>query len=52
MTVLAVEKEVTKEGHPYRLKFIFNFVVKYVSPVFILIILLSSIANVMGWIKM
>ena len=52
MTVSAVEEEVEKEGHPFRLKFIFNFVMRYVSPVFILIILLSSVGSVLGWIRM
>ena len=30
----------------------YNFCMKYIAPVFLVIILLSSIANVLGWITM
>ena len=47
-----VEKEVTKGGSPFRRKAVFNFMIRRLSPVFLVIILASSVASVMGWIKM
>ena len=47
-----IEEEVTQEGHPFRRKKIFNFMIKYLCPVFAAIILLSSVANAFGWITM
>ena len=47
-----VEKEVTAGGAPFRRKVIFRFMIRFVCPVFVLIILASSIANVFGWIQM
>ena len=40
------------DGHPFRRKKVFNVVIKYIAPVFVLIILLSSIANAFGLIQM
>ena len=48
----AVEEEVTLGGHPFKRKKIFRFMISYVCPIFILIILLSSLANVLGLISM
>ena len=36
----------------FKRKRMYNFCMKYIAPVFLIIILLSSIANVFGWIKM
>ena len=47
-----IEAEVTTDGHPFRRKKVFRFMIRYLCPLFVLIILLSSIANVLGWIKM
>ena len=47
-----VEEEVTLNGHPFRRKKIFNFMIRFACPVFAVIILLSSIANAFGWIRM
>ena len=46
-----IEAEVTTAGHPFRRKKIFCFMIRYLCPIFVLIILLSSIASVLGWIK-
>ena len=53
--VIGVDKiaeEVEACGAPFRAKKIFNFMVKYICPFFVVIILFSSVANVLGWIKM
>jgi len=47
-----IAKEVRKEEAPFRRRKIFNFMIKYLCPVFIAIILFSSVANVFGWISM
>ena len=47
-----IEQEVEMDGHPFRRKKVFNIVIKYIAPVFVLIILLSSIANAFGLIQM
>ena len=47
-----IEQEVEVDGHPFRRKKVFNVVIKYIAPVFVLIILLSSIANAFGLIQM
>ena len=53
--VIGVEKievEVTTDGKPFRRKKIFNFMIRYLCPVFAAIILVSSVANALGWISM
>ncbi len=47
-----IEDEVTEDGKPFRRKKIFAFMIKYLCPIFAIIILLSSIANAFGWISM
>ena len=47
-----VEEEVTLGGHPFKRKKIFRFMITYICPIFIVIILLSSVANVLGIISM
>ncbi|MDO4414449.1 MAG: sodium-dependent transporter [Erysipelotrichaceae bacterium] len=46
-----IEAEVTKGGHSFSRKKIFNFMIRYVCVAFAFIILLSSIASAFGWIK-
>ena len=46
-----IEEEVTQGGMPFRRKKIFVFMIKYLCPVFTAIILISSIANALGWIS-
>ena len=45
-----VEEEVTLDGAPFRRRKIFRFMIRYVCPVFVLIILISSVADAFGWI--
>ena len=52
MGLEAVEAEVTRDGHPFRRKKIFNFMIRYACPLFCVIILVSSIADAFGWIHM
>ena len=47
-----IEEEVTQEGGRFRRKAIFNFMIRYLCPLFAAIILVSSVANALGWIKM
>ena len=50
--VQKIEEEVTLSGKPFRRKKIFNFMIQYLCPVFAAIILVSSVANALGWIAM
>ena len=47
-----VEEEVTRGGHPFKRKRIFNVMIRFVCPVFCIVILLSSIAEAFGWLQM
>ena len=47
-----IENEVTEGGHPFKRKAIFQFMIKYLCPIFAAIILVSSVANAFGWIWM
>ncbi len=44
--------EVEKNGHQFRRKKVFLFMIRYLSPVFLVIILLSSVANALGIIQL
>ena len=44
--------EVEQDGHPFRRKHIFSFMIRFLCPLFILIILVSAILNVLGIISM
>ena len=46
-----IEEEVTQGGMPFRRKKIFVFMIKYLCPIFAAIILISSVANALGWIS-
>ncbi len=52
MGIQAVAEEVMQDGHPFGRKAIFSVMIRYICPVFVVIILISSIANVFGWIHM
>ena len=52
MTVALAVEEVMQDGHIFRRRGIFEFMIKYVCPVFVVVILISSIANVFGLIQM
>ena len=52
---MGVEKltmEVEQDGHPFRRKHIFSFMIRFLCPLFVLIILVSAILNVLGIISM
>ena len=51
MGVWRVEQEVMQDGHPFRRKKVFRFMIRYICPVFVVVILLTSIANAFGWIR-
>ena len=50
--VKKIEEEVLHGEGTFRRKKIFNFMIKYLCPIFAAIILLSSVANAFGWISM
>ena len=52
MGIETVEEEVELGGHPFGRKKVFRFMIRYLCPVFAIIILLSSVANVLGIISM
>ena len=46
-----IEEEVTLGGHPFSRKKVFNFMIRFLCPVFVIIILISSIGSVFGLIS-
>ena len=46
-----IVREVEKSGHTFRRRKIFEFTIRYLSPIFLIVILLTSIAEVFGWIR-
>ena len=52
MTIAAAVEEVQQDGHVFARRGIFEFMIKYICPVFVIIILASSVANVFGLISM
>ena len=50
--VNGIEEEVMHGENKFRRKAIFNFMIKYLCPIFVAIILASSVANAFGWISM
>lgn len=50
MGIQTVEDEVTRDGHPFGRRNVFRIMIRYICPLFALIILLSSIASALGWI--
>ena len=50
--VQKIEDEVTLDGKPFRRQKIFNFMIRYLCPIFAAIILISSVANALGFISM
>lgn len=52
MGVEKIEEEITLENGKFKRKHIFNFMIKYLCPIFAAIILVSSVANAFGWISM
>ncbi|SFA89618.1 neurotransmitter:Na+ symporter, NSS family [Acetitomaculum ruminis DSM 5522] len=52
ITVEEITKEVTVDGHKFSRRFVYYFMIKYLCPFFVAIILISSVANVLGFISM
>lgn len=52
MGVRRIEEEMTQENGTFKRKVIFNFMIKYLCPIFAAIILISSVANAFGLISM
>jgi NSS family neurotransmitter:Na+ symporter len=52
MTVEKLEAEVEQENHPFKRKSVFSFMIKFLCPLFVVIILVSAILNVFGIISM
>ena len=50
--VEGIEQEVLEEGGTFRRKKVFNVMIRYICPIFAIIILISSVANAFGWIAM
>ena len=50
--VKKIEQEVLAGEAKFRRKKIFNFMIRYLCPIFAAVILVSSVANAFGWIKM
>ena len=47
-----IEEEVVQDGHPFKRRWVFRFMIKYLCPIFAAIILISSVANAFGLISM
>ena len=52
MTVEKLEAEVEQENHPFKRKGVFRFMIKFLCPLFVVIILVSAVLNVFGIISM
>ncbi len=52
MGIAKLQEEVELGGHPFRRKNIFAFMIRFLCPVFVVIILVSAILNVFGIIQM
>ena len=52
MGIANLEKEVEQDGHPFRRKAIFSFMIKFLCPLFVIIILVSAVLNACQIISM
>ncbi|MBO5622216.1 MAG: sodium-dependent transporter [Butyrivibrio sp.] len=52
MGIELLTMEVEQNGHPFQRKHIFSFMIRFLCPLFVLIILVSAILNVLGIITM
>ena len=50
--VAQIAQEVEQDGQRFRRKPVFNFMIRWLCPIFAAIILASSVANAFGWIAM
>ncbi len=46
-----VDEEVTTGGAPFRRRKVFRFMIRYICPLFVMIILISSVAEAFGWVQ-
>ncbi|WP_408072202.1 sodium-dependent transporter [Butyrivibrio sp. JL13D10] len=51
MGIEKIEEEVMRNGHPFRRRVIFGFMIRFLCPLFVIIILFSSVAQVLGMIS-
>jgi len=52
--VIKIERmaqEIQKEGAPFKRQGIFNVMIRYLCPFFVIVVLISSVASVFGWIS-
>lgn len=52
MTVEKLAMEVEQDGHPFKRKPVFSFMIRFLCPLFVVVILVSAILNVFGIISM
>ena len=52
MGVQRLKEEVEQDGHPFRRARIFEVMIRYICPLFVIIIFVSAILNVFGLISM
>ncbi len=52
MTISKLTEEVEQDNHPFKRKKIFSVMIRYICPIFVVIILVSAILNVFGFISM
>ncbi len=52
MTVEKLSLEVEEGGHSFKRKHVFSFMIRFLCPVFVVIILVSAVLNVFGIISM
>lgn len=51
MGLKLVDQEVMRDGHPFNRRRVFAFMIRYICPIFVIIIFLSSVASAFGLIK-
>ena len=52
MGIEKLSMEVEHDGHPFQRKRVFSFMIRFLCPLFVLIILVSAVLNVLGIITM
>jgi NSS family neurotransmitter:Na+ symporter len=52
VTIDGITEEIEQDGHPFKRKKTFSFMIRFLCPIFVLIILISSVLNLLGIISM
>ncbi len=52
MGIEKLTEEVEQDGHPFKRKHVFSVMIKFLCPLFVLVILVSAVMNVLGIINM